>query len=203
MPDFPRQEARIYQLARVMLYGVFSHMADFPHVNAMGIFTRFRDYKTAREKSVKARARSIRATRTKQASFNQLKTVMKQCLKRSQVDTQDHPEKLALIGWSAPPSATPTAPPGPPMNLTAAATDQPGAVKLSWSKPIPATGSPVRNYLIQSRILDQGTWELIRITHQTQTTLTNQPRSGPLEYQIIAANQAGQSPPGNTATVVL
>ena len=202
MPDFPRQEAKIYQLARVMLYGVFGHMSDFPHVNAMGIFTHYRDYKSARDQAFKARSQAILATGAKQASFQQLKIIMKQCLKRSQVDTRNFPEKLALIGWSAPGNSAPAAiPPGPPRNLTAITDETPGSVKMTWDKP--ATGGKIRNYLIQRRILNQRAWELVTIAYENRMTLTKQPNGVVLEYQIIAANKAGPSPPGNTATMML
>ncbi|MCP4710695.1 MAG: fibronectin type III domain-containing protein [Planctomycetes bacterium] len=201
MPDFPRQQAKISQLANEMLYGFFGHMADFPHINVFKIFNGIRDYKLARDKSNKARARALLATSAKQASFKTLKTIMKQSLKRSTVDTADHPEKLALIGWSAADRSSTSTPPGAPWNLNAQSTDSRGSVILSWQKP--THGGPVFNYLIQRRRADHSQWEPVTIAYQNQITLTNQPQDIQLEYLIIAANKSGSSPPGNTVTVIL
>ncbi|MCP4709698.1 MAG: fibronectin type III domain-containing protein [Planctomycetes bacterium] len=201
MPDFPRQEAKIYQLANTMFDGIFAHMTDFPHASWFKIFNGILFYRNARNQCLYNRSQLHLANQAKRASFRHLKTIMKQCLKLSQVDTTDHPEKLALIGWAAPGRSSVAEPPNPPLNLTAHSCDKTGSLQLNWHKP--AKGQQVLNYLIQRRNPNQGKWELMAIVYQSNSYLTGQPRGIDLEYRIIAVNKAGKGEPSNTVMAVL
>lgn len=204
MPKFPKRQADILALADTMLAGYFAHAPDFPDINRSWLNRKCWAYKNHEGLWRKAYAHLHLATQAKNVSLDTLRELMKNCLKKSQVDVADVPEKLEYIGWGpkAPPS--PADPPGQPRNLNAV-TQEPSAVLLDW-KP-PARGA-VRTYVIEQRYRPQGggdfsNWQPVGTALETEATLTDQPRGPQLEYRIKAINTGGESAPSNTAAVVL
>ncbi len=163
-------------------------------------------YRAARRDRVSAISHLRLATKDKDEKLKQLKRIMKDCLRKSQVDAKDDPKKLNLIGWGPKSQPTPVAPPNQPANLTPV-TEGAGTVTLKWDKPSNSvTGGYVRNYLIQRRDKSSGEfgpWSLLDTVYHEIAELSDQPQKMQMEYRVKASNAAGESNPSNVATVVL
>jgi hypothetical protein len=202
--SFPTTEPQISALADQMLAGYFAHGPDFPDVGWMTLFFRIRDYKTARDAMIKAQAKARIETAAKIETLDEMKEVMKNCLKKSQVDVAAEPEKLTLIGWSPKHAPQPSPLPSQPVNLRITYRDN-ASVMLEWDRP--ADNSRVRNYIVERRQAQSGgdftNWTIIEISYQTQARLIKQPTGLQLEYRVKAANNAGESLPGNVTAMIL
>ena len=198
---FPNREEEIYAWSNRMFSGFQKHSADFPRI----IIGRWR-YRAARRERVSALSRLRLATKDKDEKLKQLKRVMKDCLRKSQVDAKGDPKKLNLIGCRARSEPSPIIPPNQPANLTPV-TEGAGTVALSWDKPSNgSTGGYVRNYLIQRRDKESGEfgpWSLLDTVYHEIAELSGQPQQTQMEYRVKASNAAGESLPSNVATVVL
>ena len=142
MPKFPTKEVDIAFLADRMIKGYFAHMSDFPSVSATILFGKRRDYITARNARSKTAAAAQLATKTKDNTLQSLSSLMKSCLKKSQVDVTNDPQKLALIGWGPKAMVTFAEPPGQPRELNFI-TEEKAGIRLKWNPPI--GGGSVRN----------------------------------------------------------
>ncbi|MHC4692065.1 MAG: fibronectin type III domain-containing protein [Planctomycetota bacterium] len=207
MPTLTSKEADILALARQMIAGYQSHPADFPSSNWVLLNVKRIIYANARKAQIDARSQLKLATENKNASLNALRLQMKNCLKKSHVDASSDPYKLGYIGWGPKAPPVPVNPPGQPRNLTAL-NQGPDSVALDWKPPAPGSGGPVRTYVIEQRNQPQGggdfgDWQPVDTALETKALLTGQQRSIQLEYRVKAINTGGESPPSNTAAVVL
>ncbi len=204
MPKFPKSEAEIFKLGHEMLSGYALHMADFPSVDSGPLSVAFSGYLNSTAGYVNAHSKAKLATEAKNASSKVLVESMKNCLKKSQVDAADSPEKLALIGWGPKVAAQMIEAPSAPVSLLAAGQGK-GTIRLLWKNP--SGGRAVRNYIIQRREQlaegDFSSWSIVASALETEIDLTNQPQGIELEYRIKAVNTGGQSMPSNTVAVVL
>lgn len=201
--EFPTKQAEISVLANQMVKGYQRHFTDFPHVNFVWLMIAHAQYRGALNQQIETRASVKRATADRRQKLQVLVRTMKQCLKKSQVDTKNDPKKMALIGFGPQRNETPTSPPNCPRNLRAV-TQSPDQVKLRWDKP--ETGGPVENYLIESRKRLNGTfgpWQLSETSYDPEITLPNQPTGVRLEFRVVSSSKAGKSLPSNVVAVVL
>jgi hypothetical protein len=187
-----------------MIKGYFAHMGQFPSVSPTLLFGKRRDYITARKARSKAAAAALLATEAKDNALQLLSRLMKSCLKKSQVDVTNDPQKLALIGWGPKQQLQSAEPPGQPTELNFTTQEKAG-IQLKWNPPI--NGGAVRNYIIKRRqqINDTGRfgpWTVTATALKTESKLTEQPRGIRLEYKVTAINTGGESPPSNTISVV-
>ena len=209
MPKFPKRESDILALVNAMLDGYAAHPTDFPShfgrppwlLIKRGLYT------TAKNTQTDALAAARVATEQKDAKLAALVELMKDELKKSEVDVGDAPQKLEYIGWGpkAPPS--PADPPGQPRNLDAAVQGA-GMVLLDWKSPARGSGGNVRTYIIERRQQPEGggefdNWQQTGIALESEAAIMNQPRSVQLEYRVKAINTGGESVPSNTVAVVL
>jgi hypothetical protein len=201
---FPARESDIIALANLMYAGYSSHIADFPSINRNALFVTRSLYKTALKAKIDAIAVAQLATEAKNDSLNALKEEMINCLKKSEVDAADNPDKLTEIGWGPKAIPRPAEPPGGPKNLIIAEQGK-NTLRLHWDRP--ETTDPVRNYIIERRRPDGAAavtaWVIIGTAIGDGITLTRQPRGIRLEYRVSAANNAGTGPFSNTVSVVL
>ena len=204
MPRFPSSEAEIVALAQQMVAGYTAHATDFPGVTVADLSTALSDYQTAKAGQEEARGQALIGTEAKDNALTAMLSLMKTDLKISEVDVEDDPEKLALIGWGPKAPPTPIIAPGAPTELRPTS-EGPGDVTLEWKKP--TDGGPIRNYVVQRRQAQTGgefgPWALIDFAYDTLVTMTSQPQGVRMEYRIKAANPAGESLPSNAAIVVL
>ena len=142
MPSFPKKEADISVLANDMIFGYINHMADFPSIDFGGVnalILTYMQYTTARDAQQLDRAASLLATGSKNTHLAALIELMKNCLKKSVVDTADSPEKLEYLDWGPKAAPQPADPPSQPINLHPVA-EGPGTVRLIWASPTGESG---------------------------------------------------------------
>jgi hypothetical protein len=204
MPKFPKTEAEVVALAEAMIAGYTAHAADFPSVTVAQLSTALTNYKNQRQTQENARGQAQIATVTKDEKLDALEELMKNDLKLSEVDVVADPEKLYEIGWGPKADPQPIAAPGSPTDLHPIAEGQ-GTLWLEWDKP--ANGGPVRNYIIERRQQAEGgefgAWTLVQTTYDCEINLTDQPVEIRVEYRVKASNEAGESMPSNSVSVVL
>ena len=206
MPKFPTRQADILALASQMLAGYQSHAADFPSIGWFALNLRRIRYRNTKKIQGDAFSQSYLASRTKNISLKKLIETMKACLRKSEVDVANNPEKLALISWGPKSAPQPIASPGQPTNLHPVAEGQ-GMLWLAWDSPATDSGGPVRNYIIERREQptggEFGAWNIVGTALNNEINLTDQPRGIQLEYRVKAINTSGESMPSNTVPVVL
>jgi len=191
-------------LADTMKAGYTAHFYDFPSVVKPALNHAINACKTARDARSEAAAAAQLATESKDNALQSLLSLMKSCLKKSQVDVANDPQKLSLIGWGPKLSPQPADAAGQPCNLRAVTQGQ-GTLLLAWERP--SGGGPVRNYIIERRQQSAGgeigEWFVVSTSLSHEINLTEQPRGIQLEYRIKAVNTGGESPPSNTISAVL
>jgi len=206
MPRFPKKEADIFALANQMIAGYTDHPAVFPHADVAALTNARIDYTNQVIVAGCYKADVALATEVKEKAFRALVRIMKQQLKRSEVDTKDNPLQLKMIGWTEERYGTKVRKPSQPRALEATPRG-PGVVELEWKAPAPGKGGSVRSYVVLRRQQLQGQkftdWSQEGMALTTEITLTNQPRYIQLEYRIIAINSSGNSIPSNAVAVVL
>ncbi len=200
---FPKKETEMVYLAVRMINGYFAHTLDFPSVNRMTLYFRYRDYNDARTALFNKKTKAHLAAVRKERRFTELCEIMKKDLRLSEVDTRNNPEKLSFIGWGVKSNPLPAEIPAQPINLRIG-TIKETAVQLKWDRPLRGI---VRNYIIQRRQKQTSgnfsQWLLIAASYKTQITLSNQPKGINLEYRVKAVNTAGQSQSSNTVSNIL
>jgi hypothetical protein len=147
------------------------------------------------------------ATETKNVNVDTLEDVMRDELKKSEVDVGSDSEKLEYIGWGPKAAPSPAETPGQPRALEALMQGA-GSLLLDWKGPARGSGGVVRTYVIERREQpagggEFGEWAQTGIALETEAMMTNQPQGPQLEYRIKAVNTGGESIPSNTAAVVL
>ena len=211
MAQFPNAEADIVALANAMIAGYTAHPADFPSMDPLtdlvALQTALGNYSTTKTAQTDALAAAQVATEAKNIALDSLEELMKDELKKSEVDVGSDSEKLEYIGWGPKAPPAPAETPGQPRNLDPVSQGA-GTLFLDWKAPARGSGGTVRTYVIERREQpagggEFGSWSQIGIALETETTLADQPRGQQLEYRIKAVNVGGESIPSNTAAVVL
>ena len=205
--QFPKAEADVVALANAMAAGYAAHAADFPSADAVSLSTALSDYITAKTAQVDALGAAQVATEAKNLELDELEEIMRDELKKSEVDVGNDSEKLEYIGWGPKATPTPSDPPGQPRTLDPVIQGA-DTLFLDWKAPARGTGGVVRTYVIERREQpagggEFGSWSQVGIALETESTLTSQPRGQQLEYRVKAVNAGGESVPSNTAAVVL
>ena len=206
MSRFPKKEADIFALANQMIAGYTDHPAVFPHADVAALTNARIDYTNQVIVAGCFEADARLATEVKDNARRALVRLMKQQLKRSEVDTKEDPLQLKLIGWTEERYGTTVRKPSQPRALEATPRG-PGVVELDWKAPAPGKGGVVRSYVVLRRQQLPGKnftdWSQEGSSLKPEITLTNQPRFVQLEYRIIAINATGASIPSNVVAVVL
>jgi hypothetical protein len=208
MPKFPKKEADIMALCEAMMAGYAAHPADFPSRTPGPLLPAMSgQYLAAKNTQTGALAAAQIATEQKDAKLAVLVEVMKNELKKSEVDVAGDPEKLEYLGWGPKAPPAPADPPGQPRNLDAAVQGA-STVLLDWKAPARGSGDTVRNYIIERREQpagggEFGDWAIAGTTLNNEINLNDQPRGVQMEYRVKAINTGGESPPSNSVAVVL
>jgi len=208
MSSFPVREDDVINLAEQIIAGATAHPGDFPSLTPAlitqltGELDGFREARTDQE-STKGQLKI--ATVTKEDGFDNLVTMMKNFLKKAEVDCTTLPENLAEIGWGTRNAPTPIQSPTAPTNLHPVA-EGVGEIWMNWDKPANDSNRPVRNFVIERHDQQQagfGPWNLVATSYDTEIHLVGQPTEVRVEFRVKAANAAGESMPSNTVSVVL
>ncbi len=211
MAQFPKAEADIVALASAMIAGYTAHPADFPSMDPLtdlvALQAALSGYQTAKSAQTDALAAAQVATESKGLKIDDLEDLMRDELKKSEVDVGSDSQKLEYIGWGPKAPPTPAVTPGQPRNLDPVV-QGPGTLFLDWKPPARGSGGTVRTYVIERRQQPEGGgefggWSQVGIALETEATLTDQPRGPQLEYRVKGINAGGESVPSNTAAVVL
>ena len=211
MAQFPNAEADIVALASAMIAGYTAHPADFPSMDPLtdlvALQAALSGYQTAKIAQTDALAAAQVSTESKDLKIDDLEDLMRDELKKSEVDVGSDSEKLEYIGWGPKAPPTPAVTPGQPRNLEPVV-QGPGTLFLDWKPPARGSGGPVRTYIIERRQQPEGggefgDWGQVGIAIESEVTLIDQPRGPQLEYRVKAVNAGGESIPSNTAAVVL
>jgi len=207
MPRFPRREADVYALSQEMIAGYLAKPAIFVHADVNALQDALVEYQGARQWMLCWEAMAKHWTEEKESALEDLETVMKLQLAKSEIDTVNEPKQLMLIGWGPKAEPRTLVPPGMPRHLDAVHQGK-GTIELDWKPPALHSGGQVRNYVVLRRDKPGpnkpfGPWQQSQSAIETETFLTNQPQGIDLEYRIIAINAAGTSVPSNTAAAVL
>jgi hypothetical protein len=201
--QFPKQENEIEQFAMTMAVGFWSHELDFPSVDPMQLIWTIVEYKDARNAMSIAISQAKLAAKQKEELLDVLKRIMKDCLRKSEVDVAAEPIKLTEIGWGPRDGIHHLRTPNQPTNLKAAVLDN-TTIHLSWKKD--NREQNVRNFLIESRSQSKDSvedWQLAASSYENKIILENQPKQTNLEYRVRAVNPSGQSIPSNTIQIHL
>lgn len=193
MPQFPTAEREIVNLALNINSGYIKHADDFPHRSPKIIYycARFQNAKITQQNA----AAKAAAAKKSDTALSELINLMKNCLKKAQVDTIDNPEKLHLIGWAPRRKPVPVKLPGCPVNLTAETNNM--YICLKWDSP---AESIVKNYIIEART-PGGQWQIFDISYSPQLSFRRSSIEEITEFRVRATNCTGKGIPGNTATV--
>jgi hypothetical protein len=105
MPQFPNKEADVVALAEQMIAGLTTHAADFPSVTKATLEGKLADYKEEKQAQEDAKSQVQIATISKDENLDSLVELMKNDLKKAEVDCTNNPQNLTEIGWG--PKAAP------------------------------------------------------------------------------------------------
>jgi len=207
MAQFPNAEADVAALVMAMTAGYAAHAADFPSADTITLSTAQSAYLIAKNAQTDAMAAAQVATEAKNIALDALEELMRDELKKSEVDVGNDGEKLEYIGWGPKSAPSPSTPPGQPRNLESVIQGA-GTLFLDWKAPARGSGGTVRTYIIERREQpagggEFGVWSQVGIAIESESSLIDQPRGPQLEYRVKAVNVGGESIPSNTVAVVL
>ena len=207
MPTFPRKEEDLVALANAMAVGYTTHSADFPSADKDRLSRALEKYNDVKTTQIDAMVTAQIATERKNLRLDTLELIMRNELRKSEVDAGSDAEKLKRIGWGPNTTPSPIDLPGPPRNLDLVYHSA-GTLLLDWKAPARGSGGLAYTYIIQRRCQpsednQSDSWEQSGIAPDTEITLTDQPKGIKLEYRVKAVNAGGESPPSNIVAVVL
>jgi len=203
MAVFPKEEAKIMQLADEMVKGLAANTEIYPAppVGTVDIETAMAACVTLREEVLTLQANLEKKHTAKEEALKALATLMKSDLRYAENTVNYDDANLKLIGWGGKHAATPLAVPGQVRSLTAREQGE-GWIHLVWKRP--SGGGKVAAYRIQRRApMEGGAWLDAGMAVETEITLSGQERGKALEYCVMAVNKMGEGEASNTVSVVL
>lgn len=202
MARFPSREAEIKALAQNIITGLTDNAAMFPAppVTAVALQAVLDSFVTLCDQAVAAQAAAEQVTVTKAAGLVELTDAMKAVLRYAEDKVAHDDAKLSVLGWGSKAVATALQAPGQARSLEIPRQGE-GWVFLDWKSP--ADGGAVASYKVERRERPAGSWAIVSMALDSETTLTNQERGKDWEYRVIAVNKAGEGTPSNTAAAVV
>lgn len=201
MATFPKAEAKILRLARVVIDGLRAAPEDFPNmpVSADELQQLLDEVEGDLVAVTAAKAAYHECHKRKDRSVYELKRALKAVLAIAEVAARRHPERLTGLGWGPRRERRPAQPPGEVRNIKIE-TQGETYVLLSWKPPV--DGGAVAAYQLQ-RQRGGGPWKDVDVCTTLHRLLSDQPRGVDLEYRVVARNKAGVGSPSATVTCVL
>jgi len=203
MSKFPKEEAKIMELAREMADGLAANTEIYPAppVATADIQAAITTCITARDAVLATQSALEKNIATKNEAFGALSDLLKSDLRYAENTVKYDDASLKLIGWGGRHAATPLAIPGQTRSLHAPAQGE-GWIQLAWKKPL--DGGKVAAYRLQRRApTESSAWLDAGMAVEPEITLTNQERGKALEYCVVAVNKMGDGEVSNTVSVVL
>ncbi len=201
MARFPKAEAKIVHLARLIAEGMANAPDDFPSppVSPAELLAQLADFERRNAAHAASRAQTKILRAEKLGSLKTVKDSMRADLRYAEVMARRRPEKLGKLGWGSRRPRTPLKPPGEVRDI-AIRNEGDTWLLLGWGAP--ADGGAVAAYRVQRR-KPGGSWEDVATSTDAVELLRDQPRGVELEFRVIALNRAGSGPPSATVTAVL
>lgn len=203
MTTFPERESEIATLAQNMISGFNANTEIYPTpVIAITEFdTAFKEYQTAQQQAVAAKAACDLAFAAKRKALKALSGIMKSNLRYAEAavkHSDNSDDKLKLLGWGGPAPANPLRVPGVVRQLDVSRSSS-GAVRLHWKAP--RGGGRVAAYLVQHFDRDRMVWQTLETVFEPELKLSGQQAGQALECRVVAINRAGEGTPSNTVFV--
>ena len=202
MARVPTREADVVALAGDIIAGLTQYTEQFPSppTTPEELRTAADAYNAAREKAVGAEGTAAEAHDVKDDALQTLIDGMRAVLRYAEETARYDDGKLKLLGWSGRRTRNELEPPGQVRTLEVKR-EGPGWVFLDWKPPF--QGGVVAAYRIQRRVRADGDWVDVGMALETQMVLANQERAVEYEYQVFAANKAGEGESSNVVSAVL
>lgn len=200
MPEFPKTEAEIEELAQIILSALrdkFDGLNGAP-VTADELALFLGEFQTKNNESRLAHAAAKELTGEKRDKLNRLKQAMRQILRFAESKRLSK-ARMERIGWGARHARRPAVKPAQPMdlNIVKEGTDW---LSLHWK--IDRSGGKARFYRIMRRG-ENGEFYEIASSLGTEHNVIELPRGVQLTLYVVAVNRAGESLPSNFVSAVL
>ena len=201
MANFPKAEAKILKLARLVIEGLRAAPADYPNtpVSADELEALLDEVEADVIGAAAAKAAYREQHVRKDKSLHRLTRSMKSVLGMAEVMSHRQPERLVRLGWGPRRKRKPLQAPGEVRDIKLEAQGE-NYVLLSWKPPV--DGGAVAAYIIQ-RKRNGAPWQDLGSCTHTHSILDHQPRGVELEYRVYALNKAGVGSPSATVRAVL
>jgi len=201
--QFPTREADVLRLAGDIAAGLAAHPEVFPSPpftpedfhKALGLHDAHREAQAA------ARNTLAESTVNKGGSLSTIENMSKAVVRFGENVTGGDAARLQLIGWGGRRARSITDAPGQVRTLEIIREGK-NWIFLDWKEPI--DGGQALAYRVQRRMRDGGgDWENAGMAMESEITLHGQESGVEYEYQVIAANKAGEGPASNIVRAVL
>ncbi len=201
MARFPKAEAKIAQLARLIAEGLANAPEDFPSppVSPAELLAQLADFERRNAAHAASRAHTKILRGEKLGSLKTVKDSMRANLRYGEIMARRHPAKLQMLGWGSRRPRTPLKPPGEVRDIEIR-NEGDTWLLLGWGAPV--DGGAVAAYQVQRR-KPGGAWEEVATSTDAVELLREQPRGVELEFRVLALNRAGLGAPSATVTAVL
>jgi hypothetical protein len=201
MATFPKAEAKILGLTRLVIEGLRATPEDFPNlpVSADELQVLLDEVQADVIATAAANAAYHEHHTRKDKSLHQLTRSVKAVLGMAEVMSRRHPERLARLGWGPRRERKPLQAPGEVRDIKLEAQGK-TYVLLSWKPPV--EGGAVAAYVTQGK-REGAPWQDVEVCMETHRIVTHQPRGVELEYRVFARNKTGVGNPSATVTCVL
>ena len=205
MCQLPRTQPESVELANNMIAGFTQYPATFPSADIPKLQDSLDSFYQAKDAYNDILSAFKQAGKKQKHAFEELKAVISNQIKAAQVDTADQPLKLGFIGSGPRRKKSGINLPAQPQLLDVKALVA-GVVKLAWKKTFKSNCGSVRNFVVESRTMNNGDrtdWSITGTSLNGGTILKDQPLGVKLEYRVTAVNHAGASYPSNILAVIL
>ena len=201
MAVFPKAEAKILAVARLVIEGLRAAPEDFPTppVSADELEAMTDACDADATKAAAAKAAYHEAHVRKDKAFARLTPAVKAVLAYAKILARRQPAKLIRLGWGPRRERKPLEAPGEVRDLKIEAEGETYLI-LSWKRPV--DGGAAAAYTIQVK-RGGGLWEDLAARTDTRCIVSDQPRGVELEYRVFARNKAGVGSPSATVRAVL
>jgi hypothetical protein len=202
MPEFPRDEEGIIDLGRrfaggLNLSGI--HYATMP-VSKVEFEMLMAEYNALIGEITQIKAQQAGKIADKKKVLGKITAGLKRNLRFLELMTNGSDAELTKYGWGARRKRQKLKPPEQPRYLEDIKQGEDYLI-LDWKAPF--GGGKVKSYKIYRRIEDENEPQVINSALSTEIKLLNQPRKVTLQFYVTAVNNAGESLPSNTVSVVL
>jgi len=202
MPQFPRDEVGIIDLGRRFAGGLNlsgMHFASMP-VSKGEFDLLMAEYEALIGEVIQIEARKTQKIADKNKVLGKIASGLKRNLRFIELITNGNEAELTKYGWGVRRKRQKLKPPEQPRYLEDVKQGEDYLI-LDWKAPY--GGGKVKVYKIYRRIEDENEPQVINSALDTEIKLLNQPRKVTLQFHVTAVNNAGESLPSNTVSVVL